>query len=106
MENQINNNINIDNKSLKTIVNTPFKKFIFIFQILSWGLIVGSPFIGTLIGKILDLKTAAIAGIAFAVFIAGEILFYVTLAFLGKELILLIKNKFKIWLAKLKLKNE
>ncbi|MDA3890230.1 MAG: hypothetical protein PF517_01045 [Salinivirgaceae bacterium] len=106
MEKTKNTDTNAAPKTIKSIVNTPLKKFIFVFQILSWFLIVGSPIIGGLIGKVLNLKAAAIAGVIFGVFIAGEILFYATLALLGKELILLIKYKSKTWFAKLKNKKE
>jgi len=93
-------------RTLKNLINTPFKKVIFIIQIVSWFLIIGSPLIGALIGKALMLSTGIIAGIILGVFIAGEILFYVTLAFLGKEVLLLIKDKWKIWLTKFKKKSD
>ena len=66
-------------------------------QILSYVLIVGSPAIGAVIGKVLDLKTGQTAGVILGVFIAGEVLFYGSLAFLGKELILLFRYRFKTW---------
>ena len=66
-------------------------------QILSYFLILGSPAFGALIGKMLDLKTGQTAGVILGVFIAGEILFYGSLAFLGKELILLLKYRVKKW---------
>lgn len=89
-------------KTIRNIVNTPFKKVVFVFQVLSWFLIVGSPFIGGAIGKILGSSMGVTGGIIFGVFIAGEILFYATLAFLGKELILVIKDKSKIWFKRFK----
>ncbi len=92
--------------SLKDLVNTPFKKAMFIVQILSYFLIVGSPFIGGGIGKILELKTATTAGVIFGVFLAGEILFYGSLAFLGKEIVLLLRNKMKRWFKKRKSKPK
>lgn len=90
------------NRTIKSIVNTPFKKFIFVFQVLSWILIVGSPLIGGLIGKTLNLSAGGKAGVILGVFIAGEVLFYVTLAFLGKELILVLKANWKKWFSKTK----
>lgn len=80
-------------RTLKSLVNTPLKRVMFGIQILSYVLIVGSPAIGGLIGKMLELKTGATAGVILGVFIAGEVLFYSSLAFLGKELILLLKNR-------------
>jgi len=91
--------------SLKDLVSTPFKKSMFIVQILSYFLIVGSPFIGGGIGKMLELKTATTAGVIFAVFLIGEILFYGSLAFLGKEVVLLLRNKMKSWFKKRKSKT-
>ncbi|MFW5645329.1 MAG: hypothetical protein ACOCZL_05400 [Bacteroidota bacterium] len=82
-------------RTLKSLVNTPFKKVMFAIQILSYFLIVGSPAFGALIGKMLELKPGQTAGIILGVFIAGEILFYGSLAFLGKELILLLKERVK-----------
>lgn len=80
-------------RTLKSLVNTPLKRVMFGIQILSYVLIVGSPAIGGLVGKMLELKTGATAGVILGVFIAGEILFYGSLAFLGKELLLLLKDR-------------
>ena len=82
-------------RSLKDLVNTPFKKAMLVVQILSYFLIVGSPFIGAAIGKMLDLNTVKTGGVILGVFIAGEILFYGSLAFLGKEVVLIIRDKLK-----------
>ena len=84
-------------RSLKDLVNTPFKKAMFGVQLLSYALIVGSPFIGSFIGKQLDLDTLKTGALIFGVFIAGEILFYGSLFFLGKELLLIIKSNVKKW---------
>ena len=84
-------------RTLKNLVNTPLKKAMFGIQILSYILIVGSPFIGGTIGGILNLKAGQIAGVILGIFIAGEILFYGSLAFLGKELVLLLRDKMKGW---------
>jgi hypothetical protein len=82
-------------KTLKDLVNTPFKKAMFVVQIISYILIVGSPVIGALIGSQFDLSTGKTSGVVLGVFIAGEVLFYGSLFFLGKELILIIKSKMK-----------
>jgi len=84
-----------ERRTLKTLVNTPLKKIMFGIQILSYILILGSPVIGSIIGKMLNLKAGQTAGVIFGIFIAGEILFYGSLAFLGKELLLLLKDKFR-----------
>lgn len=81
--------------SLKDLVNTPFKKAMFIVQILSYVLIVGSPLIGGAIGRLLKLSTGQTGGIILGVFIAGEILFYGSLIFLGKEVVRLLRTKMK-----------
>jgi len=83
-------------RSLKDLINTPLKKAMFMVQILSYILILGSPVIGAALGRLLGTSTAKTAGLILGVFIAGEILFYGSLAFLGKELILLLKDKLKI----------
>ncbi len=67
----------------------------FVVQIISYVLIVGSPVIGGAIGGWAGLKAAKIAGLILGIFIAREILFYGSLAFLGKELVLRIKDKIK-----------
>ena len=82
-------------RTLRSLVNTPLKRLMFGVQILSYFLIVGSPLIGALIGKALQLKTGQIAGLVLGIFIAGEVLFYGSLAFLGKELVLFLRDKFK-----------
>lgn len=86
-----------EKRTLKGIINTPFKKAMFVVQIISYVLIVGSPFIGGAIGGILGLKASKIGGLIFGIFLAGEVLFYGSLAFLGKEVVLLIRDKIKIW---------
>ncbi len=86
-----------EKRTLKSLVNTPLKKVMFGIQILSYFLILGSPAFGVLIGNMLDLKTGQTAGVILGVFIAGEILFYGSLVFLGKELILLLKDRVKQW---------
>lgn len=84
-------------RTLKDVVNTPFKKAMFVIQIISYVLIVGSPFIGGAIGGLLGLKASYIGGLIFGIFLAGEVLFYGSLLFLGKEVVLLIKYKMKVW---------
>ena len=84
-------------RSIRDLVNTPFKKAMFAVQILSYILIVGSPVIGGAIGGILGLKASRVGGMILAIFIAGEVLFYGSLIFLGKELVLLIRDKVKKW---------
>lgn len=89
-------------RTIKSLVNTPLKKVMFGIQILSYFLIVGSPVIGAVIGNILDLKTGQTAGVILGVFIAGEVLFYGSLIFLGKELVLLVRDKVKDWFGRLR----
>jgi hypothetical protein len=84
-------------RTLKNLVNTPFKKAMFVVQIISYVLIVGAPFIGGAIGGLLGLKAAKIGGLILGIFIAGEVLFYGSLAFLGKEVVLLLRDKMKAW---------
>ncbi len=84
-------------RTIRDLVNTPFKKAMFAVQILSYILIVGSPFIGGGIGGLLDLKASRTGGLILGIFITGEVLFYASLAFLGKEIVLLIRTKMKMW---------
>lgn len=84
-------------RSIKDLVNTPFKKAMFAVQLLSYVLIVGSPLIGGAIGGILGLKASRIGGLILGIFIAGEVLFYGSLIFLGKEIVLLIRDKARKW---------
>jgi hypothetical protein len=56
-------------KTLKDLVNTPFKKAMFVVQIISYILIVGSPVIGAIIGsQYLDLNTGQTSGVDFRCF--------------------------------------
>jgi len=84
-------------RTFKSLINTPFKKIIFGLQILSYFLIVGSPVIGAVIGKWMLLSTPKIGGLILGIFILGEVLFYGTLLFLGKEVLLLVKDYAKKW---------
>jgi hypothetical protein len=89
-------------RTIRDLVNTPFKKAMFAVQILSYILIVGSPLIGGAIGGILGMKATRIGGLILAIFITGEVLFYGSLIFLGKELVLLIRDQVKRWFRKRK----
>ncbi len=84
-------------RTIRDLANTPFKKAMLVVQLLSYVLIVGSPFIGGAIGRSLGLKAAQTGGVILGVFIAGEVLFYGSLAFLGKEVVLIIRDKMKGW---------
>lgn len=84
-------------RTIRDLVSTPFKKAMLVVQVTSYVLIVGSPFIGGAIGKILGLKASQTGGVILGIFIAGEILFYGSLAFLGKEVVLLLLDKMKGW---------
>ena len=84
-------------RTIRDLANTPFKRAMLGIQVLSYVLIVGSPLIGGAIGRSLGLKTAQTGGVILGVFIAGEVLFYASLAFLGKEVVLLIRDKMKGW---------
>lgn len=93
-------------RTLRDLVNTPFKKVMFSLQILSYFLIVGSPVIGGIIGKWMFLSTAKTGGLILGVFIVGEILFYGTLLFLGKEVVLLVRDNAKKWFMRKKEKPD
>jgi hypothetical protein len=84
-------------RTIRDLANTPFKRAMLGVQLLSYVLIVGSPLIGGAIGRSLGLKAAQTGGVILGVFIAGEVLFYGSLAFLGKEIVLLIRDKIKGW---------
>lgn len=71
-------------RTIRDLVNTPFKNAMFTVQILSYFLIVGSPFIGGALGRLLELNGKQTAAVIFGVFLAGEVLFYGSLFFLGK----------------------
>jgi len=84
-------------RTIRDLANTPFKKAMLVVQIISYILIVGSPVIGGAIGRSFGLKAAQTGGVILGIFIAGEVLFYGSLAFLGKEVVLLIRDKMKGW---------
>ena len=88
---------NTGQRTLGGLVNTPIKKIMFGVQILSYFLIVGSPAIGGITGNVLNLKTGQTAAVILGIFITGEILFYGSLAFLGKEIVLFLRDKFRSW---------
>lgn len=85
-------------RTIRDLVNTPFKKVMFALQIVSYVLIVGSPLIGGAVGGLLKLKPGSIGGLILGIFITGEVLFYGSLIFLGKEVVLLIRHKMKKWI--------
>ena len=84
-------------RTIRDLVNTPFKKAMLVVQLISYLLIVGSPFMGGFIGRSLGLKASQTGGLILGIFIAGEVLFYGSLAFLGKEVVLLLRDKMKGW---------
>ena len=84
-------------RTIRNLADTPVKKAMLVVQLISYVLIVGSPVIGGFVGRSLGLKTAQTGGLILGIFIAGEVLFYGSLAFLGKELVLLIRDKMKGW---------
>ena len=86
-------------RTIKGLVNTPFKRTMFVVQVISYVLIVGSPFIGGAVGGLVGLNAKKIGGLILGI-LAGEILFYGSLAFLGKEVVLLIRDKIKSWFKK------
>jgi hypothetical protein len=92
--------------TIRNLVNTPFKKAMFAVQILSYILIVGSPFIVGSLGRLLELSGKQTAAVIFGVFLTGEILFYGSLFFLGKEIVLLLKDKMKRWFRRKKSNPE
>lgn len=92
-------------RTIKALVNTPFKRTMFVVQLISYVLIVGSPLIGGAIGGLIGLKATKIGGLILAVFITGEVLFYGSLAFLGKEVVLLIRDNLKVWFKRKKRKS-
>ena len=93
-------------RTIRDLVSTPFKKAMLVVQLISYVLIVGSPLIGGIIGRSLGLKAAQTGGVILGIFIAGEVLFYASLAFLGKELVLLLRDKIKGWFKRRKRKRE
>jgi len=93
-------------RSIKDLVNTPFKRAMFVLQIVSYVLIVGSPLIGGAIGGVIKLNAAKTGGLIFGIFLTGEILFYGSLAFLGKEVVLLVKDRVRRWFKKIRSKPE
>jgi len=97
IEKENNTDPNSRVRTIRDLVNTPFKKAMFAVQILSYVLIVGSPIIGGGIGRLLGLKIGQTGGLILGIFIAGEVLFYGSLAFLGKEIVLIVRDKMKTW---------
>ena len=92
-------------RTIRDLANTPFKRAMLVVQVISYVLIVGSPLIGGAIGRSLGLKATQTGGVILGVFIAGEVLFYASLAFLGKEVVLLIRDKMKGWFRRRKRSN-
>lgn len=99
-EKESNAGFNERTRTIKDLANTPFKRAMLVVQVISYILIVGSPFIGGAIGGLLGLNAKKIGVLILAIFITGEILFYGSLAFLGKEVVLLIRDKIKLWFKK------
>jgi hypothetical protein len=55
-------------------------------------------FIGAALGGAMGLKASKTGGLIFGIFLAGEVLFYGSLVFPGKEVVLLIRDKMKGWM--------
>jgi len=97
MEKDSHSELQKKTRTIKDLVNTPLKRTMLVIQVISYLLIVGSPLIGGTIGGFLGLNAKKIGVLILVIFIAGEILFYGSLAFLGKEVVLLIRDKIKLW---------
>ncbi|MFA9390674.1 MAG: hypothetical protein ACERKD_12750 [Prolixibacteraceae bacterium] len=89
-------------RTIRDLVNTPFKKAMFVVQLFSYVLIPGSPLIGAWLGSQFETSKPQTAGLIVAVFILGEVLFYGSLFFLGKELLLILKEKVQKWWSRIK----
>jgi len=89
-------------RTIRNLADTPFKKAMLVVQLISYVLILGSPVIGGFVGRSLGFTTAQKGGLILGIFITGEVLFYGSLAFLGKEVVLLIRDKMKGWFKKKK----
>lgn len=89
-------------RTIRDVINTPFKKAMLVVQVTSYVLIAGSPLIGGAIGGLMGLKATKIGGLIFGIFLTGEILFYGSLAFLGKEVVLLLRDRMKFWIKRRK----
>ena len=57
-------------RTIKDLANTPFKRAMLVVQVMSYVLIVGSPFIGGAVGGLLGLDAKRIGGLILAIFIA------------------------------------
>ncbi len=55
-------------------------------------------FIGAALGGAMGLKASKTGRLIFVIFLAGEVLFYGSLVFPGKEVVLLIRDKMKGWM--------
>jgi hypothetical protein len=104
-EQEKNDKTAIKVRTIRDLANTPFKRAMLVVQITSYVLIVGSPLIGGAIGRSLGLKATQTGGVILGVFIAGEVLFYGSLAFLGKEVVLILRDKMKGWFKRRKRSN-
>lgn len=100
------NNSTGRDRTIKDLANTPFKKTMLAIQLLSYVLIVFSPLIGGALGRTLGLKAGQTAGLILGIFIAGEVLFYGSLAFLGKEIVLLLRDRMKGWFKRKKRSSD
>jgi len=90
---------------LRNLINSPLKRVMLYVQIISYVLIPGSPLIGGAIGGALKLNAAQTGGVILGIFILGEVFFYVSLLFLGKEIVLLLREKVKSWFKRRKQKR-
>ena len=84
-------------RTIKDLANTPFKKAMLVVQLLSYVLIVGSPLIGGAIGRSLELKAAQTGAVILGIFIITTSSFQWSIGLLGKELVLLLRDKMKHW---------
>ncbi len=72
IENESNAGSQKRTRTIKDLVNTPFKRAMLVVQVISYVLIVGSPFIGGAIGGLLGLNALKIGGLILGIFLVGE----------------------------------
>ncbi|MFH0263438.1 hypothetical protein [Vibrio barjaei] len=78
---------------LKDLVNTPWKKIVFIGLICSQLLIFGFLPIAAAIGGILELTALQIGSLGGSLWALGEVLFFSSIVILGKPVFNILKTK-------------
>ncbi|BEU05322.1 hypothetical protein OAG1_41220 [Agarivorans sp. OAG1] len=88
---------NLQAPQLKELINTPWKKLAFVGLLCSQLLIFGFLAVAGVIGAVISLSAVQIASLGGGLWVLGEVMFFASIAILGKPAFIILKAQAKAW---------